>query len=279
MNKSLTIMLPLAFLVLSCGNMKKEADLIITHAKVYTVNESFATASAFAVGDGKILDVGETREITQRYKAPTTLDLEGKPVYPGFIDAHCHFYGYSMNLRQVDLVGTTSYGEIIDKLKEYERSHDAQWIVGRGWDQNDWKVKEFPTKERLDEAFPDKPVYLRRIDGHAALVNSVALKKAGIDGQTTVEGGHVMVEQGEPTGILVDNAAGLVSKLIPEPTRQEKIDALQTGAENCFEVGLTTVADAGLNHDEISLMDSLQQSGQLKMQTYAMLSPTEKNFR
>ena len=279
MNKSLTIMLPLAFLVLSCGNMKKEADLIITHAKVYTVNESFATASAFAVGDGKILDVGETREITQRYKAPTTLDLEGKPVYPGFIDAHCHFYGYSMNLRQVDLVGTTSYGEIIDKLKEYERSHDAQWVVGRGWDQNDWKVKEFPTKERLDEAFPDKPVYLRRIDGHAALVNSVALKKAGIDGQTTVEGGHVMVEQGEPTGILVDNAAGLVSKLIPEPTRQEKIDALQTGAENCFEVGLTTVADAGLNHDEISLMDSLQQSGQLKMQTYAMLSPTEKNFR
>jgi len=279
MKNSCWFILSLAFLVLSCGNMKKEADLIITHANVYTVNDTFATASAFAVGDGKILEVGKTEEITQRYKAPKTIDLEGKPVYPGFIDAHAHFYGYSMNLRQVDLVGTTSYGEIIEKLKEYDRSHDAEWIVGRGWDQNDWEEKAFPTKERLDQAFPNKPVYLRRIDGHAALVNSVALEKAGIDSRTNVEGGTVMIRDGQPTGILVDNAAGLVSKLIPEPTRQEKIASLQTGADNCFAAGLTSVVDAGLKYDEITLMDSLQQAGQLKMQIYAMLSPTEKNFR
>jgi predicted amidohydrolase YtcJ len=183
-----------------------------------------------------------------------------------------------MNQRQVDLVGTTSFSQIMDKLKAYNQKHQAEWIVGRGWDQNDWQVQEFPDRQKLDRVFPDKPVYLTRIDGHAALVNSVAMKKAGIDADTKVDGGKVEKEAGKPTGILIDNAMDLVSDIIPEPTREEKISVLQQGARNCFGVGLTSVADAGLGYDAITLMDSLQKAAQLKMQTYVMLSPTRQNY-
>ena len=268
----------LSLITISCGNMKKDADIIVKNAKVYTVDENFTIASAFAVKDGMILAVGTNEAIESNYSADQTLELEGKAVYPGFIDAHCHFYGYSMDLRQVDLVGTTSFQAILEKLKQYDQAHDAEWILGRGWDQNDWEDTEFPTKDKLDELFPDKPVYLTRIDGHAALVNSEALKRAGITTETEIEGGKVYTENSEPTGILVDNATGLVSKIIPEPTRQEKISALQQGAQNCFGVGLTSVVDAGLGYESIQLMDSLQQEGSLKMQTYVMLSPSERNY-
>jgi len=279
MKKYVSLTLLSLIFMLSCSQMKKQADLILTNGKVYKVDSSFTMASAIAVKDKKIAAVGSDRHILENYTAEQTIDLQGKPVYPGFIDAHCHFYGYSMNLRQVDLVGTGSFREILEALRQYERQHQSEWIIGRGWDQNDWPVKEFPTKEALDEAFPDKPVFLTRIDGHAALANSVALKKAGIDGTTTVEGGKVVKQAGEPTGILIDNATSRVSKLIPEPTHEEKISALQKGARQCFGVGLTSVVDAGLDHPSIQLMDSLQQAGKLRMQTYVMLSPTQKNFQ
>lgn len=264
--------------LISACSMKEQTDLILTNATVYTVNDNFQVAEALAVKDGKIEAVGSSEQITGQYQADRVIDLEGKPVYPGFIDPHCHFYGYSMNQRQVDLVGTTSFSQIMDKLKAYNQKHQAEWIVGRGWDQNDWQVQEFPDRQKLDRVFPDKPVYLTRIDGHAALVNSVAMKKAGIDADTKVDGGKVEKEAGKPTGILIDNAMDLVSDIIPEPTREEKISVLQQGARNCFGVGLTSVADAGLGYDAITLMDSLQKAGQLKMQTYVMLSPTRQNY-
>jgi len=269
----------LVLIMTSCTQMKKQADLILTNGKVYTVDSSFTMASAIAVRDKKIAAVGSDRQILEKYTADQTLNLQGHPVYPGFIDAHCHFYGYSMNLTQADLVGTGSFQEIMEILKRYNRQHDTEWIVGRGWDQNDWPEKEYPTKEALDKAFPDKPVFLTRIDGHAALANSVALAKAGIDGNTDIEGGKVLKENGKPTGVLIDNATQKVSALIPEPNREEKISALQKGAENCFGVGLTSVADAGLEHQPIELMDSLQQAEKLKMQTYVMLTPTKKNIQ
>ncbi|MEF8846430.1 MAG: amidohydrolase [Bacteroidales bacterium] len=278
MKNILIILSVLSLITFSCGNMKKDADLIVKNAKVYTVDDNFTVASAFAVKNGKILKVGATEEITRAYSGDKTLDLEDRPVYPGFIDAHCHFYGYSMDLRQVDLVGTSSFEAILEKLKQYDQTHDAEWILGRGWDQNDWEDTKFPTKEKLDKLFPDKPVFLNRIDGHAALVNSEALERAGITAETDVEGGKVYVENGKPTGILVDNATSLVSKIIPEPDRQEKISALKKGAQNCFGVGLTSVVDAGLGYESIHLMDSLQQAGKLKMQTYVMLSPSENNY-
>ncbi len=277
--KRLLLIVPLILVMISCANLKKEkADAIIKNATIYTVNDNFTKAEALAVKDGKFLAVGNKRTILKKYTSDQIIDLEGKYIYPGFIDPHCHFYGYCMNLRQVDLVGTQSVQEIIEKLKAYNEKHNPEWILGRGWDQNDWENKDFPHKKQLDAAFPDKPVFLKRIDGHAAYVNSAALKIANISTDQKVEGGKVITKNGKPTGVLVDNAIGLVSEHVPSPTHKEKINALLKGQENCFEVGLTMVADAGLGYDPVHLMDSLQKEGELKMNTYAMLTPTQENI-
>ena len=210
-------------LFLMCSTMschqKETADLILTGGTIYTVDEAFSTAEAVAVKDHRILETGETGKILLRYRAPDVRDLEGAFVYPGWIDAHCHFFGYGMNLNAVDLAGTLSVEEIIRLLKTHREKHPGTWITGRGWDQNDWEVKEFPGKAMLDAHFPDTPVLLRRVDGHAAWVNSRVLELAGITAASRVEGGTVMVRDGEPTGILIDNAIGLAGSLVPEPSR------------------------------------------------------------
>ncbi len=277
--KSFQFIIPLLLILSACTGLKKEkADILVHNANIYTVHADNPSASAMVIRDGKFLEAGEYENLTQKYYAEKTIDLKDKFVYPGFIDAHCHFYGYCMNLRQVDLVGTQSFEEIIERLTTYNEENNPEWIVGRGWDQNDWEVKKFPSKEKLDETFPDKPVFLKRIDGHAAIANSKALNIAGVNKKTAIDGGKIITKNGEPTGVLIDNAAGLVSKHIPNPAREEKVNVLTEGADNCFGVGLTSVADAGLPYSSVQLMDSLQKAGDLKMQTYVMLSPTEKNF-
>ncbi len=175
---------------------KEKVDLIVHNAKVYTINESFEIEQAFAVKDGKFVAIGSNQDILRKYQSENIIDAEGKPLYPGFIDAHCHFYGYAMDLIQsVDLTGTDSFDEVVERVKKHHQKYPSDWIEGRGWDQNDWDVKEFPTNELLDQNFPNTPVYLTRIDGHAAIVNSEALKRAGINGQTKVNGGEVIVKK------------------------------------------------------------------------------------
>ena len=203
---------------------------------------------------------------------------EGAFVYPGWIDAHCHFFGYGMNLNQVDVAGTASVEEIIGALKEHHDRHPGSWITGRGWDQNDWEVKEFPHKSMLDKHFPDTPILLRRIDGHAAWANSKALELAGVDASTKVEGGSVMVKDGETTGILVDNAIGLVGRMAPEAGDGEIIAGLRQAQENCFAVGLTSVNDAGLSAHVVDLIHEQHEAGKLKIRINAWLSPSEENF-
>ena len=249
------------FLVACSGLKKEKVDLIVTNATIYTVDKNFRTTEALVVKNGKFEATGQTQSILDKYTADKVIDMKGKYIYPGFIDPHCHFYGYSMNLRQVNLVGTKSFDEIIQKLKDANQGSKAKWIIGRGWDQNDWQEKKYPSKTRLDKAFPETPVFLRRIDGHAAIVNSTALKIANIDASQEVRGGKILSENGEPTGVLIDNAITLVSRHIPEPTRKEKINNLKKGQQNCFNVGLTMVADAGLDYEPIHLMDSLQKEG------------------
>lgn len=162
----------LVFVVLSCNSPKMKVDMIVTNARVYTVNDSFAVAESFAVQDGKFLAVGTNEEITTEYVSDQTIDCGGKPVYPGFIDAHCHFYGYGMNLMQyADLTGLEDQESIYKKLQEHNERVGGEWLLGRGWDQNLWPEKEFPDNQRLNELFPDVPVYLIRIDGHAAWCN------------------------------------------------------------------------------------------------------------
>lgn len=263
----------------ACSPMEK-ADMIIKNAKIYTVNNNFSLADAMAVYEGKIIAVGSESEILNRFESENVIDLDGKAVYPGFIDAHCHFYGYGLGLLQrADLTSTNSFDEIIEIVKKHHENYTSFWIEGRGWDQNDWEIKTFPDKEKLDKLFPDNPVLLTRIDGHAAIANSKALEISGIDKNTRIEGGTIILKNGEPTGVLIDNAIELVSNKIPEPDDLQISKALLAAQKNCFEVGLSGVHDAGLDTRVVKIIDSLQQSGQLKMKIYAMLSPTKENFQ
>lgn len=251
---------------------------MVIKLNVYTVDSVFSTASAFAIEDGRFVAIGNEEEIQNRYTSSRILDAEGKTIVPGFIDAHCHFYGLGMNRQIADLSGTSSFEEVIQRMVAFQKENKSVVLRGRGWDQNDWEVKLFPSKERLDQLFPDTPVVLERIDGHAYLVNQKALEMAGIDARTMVPGGFVELHNGEPTGILVDSPMGLVDKVMPVANREMQINALLDAQEVCFKYGLTTVNDAGLDRDVIELIDSLQQVGLLDMRVYAMVSATSNNL-
>lgn len=261
----------------SCS--RSPVDLIVVNARIYTMDEAFSTAESFSVRHGKIVATGTTRDITSRFTSDHVIDLQGLYVYPGFNDAHAHFFGYGMNLLQrANLAGTKSQEEIYEILLKYHSHFGGDWVLGRGWDQNNWPVKAFPDKNRLDELFPDVAVFLIRVDGHAAWCNSKALELAGITANTSVIGGEVVIKDGKPTGILIDNAMGLVSIHIPEPGPEMKAKALRAAQENCFAAGLTSVTDCGVPKEVVLMMDSLHRSGELKMRINAMLDPTEENF-
>ncbi|HAT64651.1 MAG TPA: amidohydrolase [Flavobacteriaceae bacterium] len=262
----------------SCNSEKPLADLIVTNAKIYTVNEGFETAEAFAIKDGKILEVGTSESILGKYKATETLDVDGKTVLPGLIDAHAHLYNFGLGLQNVDLVGTTSKEETLQKIVDVQKDKNSTFIFGRGWDQNDWPIKEFPTKKELDSLFPDTPVALSRIDGHALWVNTKTLEMAGITSATKMEGGEVVLENGEPSGIIVDSPMKLVFDIMPVPSREVSTVALKDAEKACVSLGLTTVNDAGLDRDIIELIESLQQTGDMKLRVYAMVSNGEENL-
>ena len=259
-----------------CHAQKLSADLLVYNAHIYTVDEHFLVKEAMAIRDGKILATGSTAELQNLYLSKKKLDANGKFIYPGFIDAHAHFLEYGLGLQSVDLTGTSSWEAVIVKLRQYSLTHKTGWIIGKGWDQNDWKLKNFPNCQQLDQFFPDRPVFLARVDGHAAIVNSIAMK--GIQPGTKLIGGEVETKDGKLTGILIDNAVGLVSKQIPAPNWQQKKDALLQAQANCFAVGLTTIDDCGLQYEDVKLIEGLQQSGELKMRLYVMLSDNEANF-
>ncbi len=263
--------------IISC-NTREKVDLVVYNATVYTVDSAFSTATAIAVKDGKIVATGTNETIEQQYEATAKNDAKGAFIYPGLIDAHAHFYRYGLGLRTANLTGTTSWQEILDKLKAFAAANPEGWLIGRGWDQNDWAVKDFPVNDQLNVLFPNRPVILSRIDGHAAIANQKALDMAGVKPGMQLTGGTVETKNGKLTGILVDNAEGLVFKIIPAPTPAQMKAALLAAQENCFAVGLTTVDDCGLDHQEVSFIDSIQQSGDLKMRMYAMLSDAPENY-
>jgi predicted amidohydrolase YtcJ len=266
-------------MIMSSCHTKKPADLIVTNATVYTVDETFSKVESFAVSDGKIVATGSTEEILAAYTPENILDAAGKFVYPGFNDAHAHFNGYGENLMQyADLRGTSGPEEIYEIILSHHEKFGGEWVLGRSWDQNDWQVAEFPDKTKLDELFPETPVYLVRIDGHAGWCNSKALEMAGITAETKVTGGLVETKNGQPTGILIDNAMGLVSRLIPEITTEQQELGLLEAQKNCFAAGLTSVTDAGLDKSTVLLIEEMQKSGELKMRINAMLNPSDENM-
>ncbi|MCA8829615.1 amidohydrolase [Hymenobacter pini] len=258
---------------------RQPADVVVYNATVYTVDSAFSTAQAFAVKDGRFVAVGTAEDIRARYQAKQEVDAQGQFIYPGFYDAHCHFYRYALGLRDADLVGTTSWAQVVQKLQQQRQQYpQATWLTGRGWDQNDWANKQFPTKDTLDVLFPNTPVFIIRVDGHAALVNQKALDLAGVTARTPISGGTITKDEtGKLTGLLVDNAVRLVAGKIPEPTATEAETALLEAQKRCVAVGLTSLADAGLEKGNIDRMAALQDAGKLKLRLYAMLAPTKEN--
>jgi predicted amidohydrolase YtcJ len=269
----------ISILILTSCSTKTEVDLLVTNANIYTVDEDFSKVQAFAVSEGKIIETGTSADLEAKYESQELIDAKGKTILPGLIDAHAHLYNLGLKLSRVDLDGTTSYTDVISRLQDFQaKNPDANYIIGRGWDQNDWENKEFPTKDTLDLLFPDIPVALTRIDGHAMLVNQKALDKAGIDETTEIFGGEIQKVNGELTGILVDNPMAKIKATFPEINREAQTKALQSAEEIALSFGLTSLVDAGLNSDVIHLIDDLHKQEDLKLRIYAMLSNNEANI-
>ncbi|MEI6683618.1 MAG: amidohydrolase [Bacteroidota bacterium] len=266
------------FFFSGCIHMKEKADLIITNGTIYTADSTNSHCSSMAVRDGKILETGASDKILHRYRASETIDLEGKALFPGFIDAHCHFFGYAEGLLYIDLDGAASFAEVLNRLKVQAAPGAQGWIVGRGWDQNLWDTREFPDNEQLNKLFSAVPVMLIRVDGHVVLANQEALNRAGIGLNNKFGQGQVGVKTGRLTGILSETAADAMRASVPRPAGKELVSLLKKAQERCFAVGLTCVSDAGLDFSQVMAIDSLQKSGILKMQVYAMLTPNPENI-
>ena len=269
-----------AFLLVGCHWAKEPVDLVVRNAHIVCLDGGGTLAQAMAIDEGQIVALGKEHEILNAYRGERVEDVQGATVYPGLIDAHSHLLGYALNLAHTDLVGTTSWEEVVSKLQEQHTTSTTPWVRGRGWDQNDWSVPDFPDREALDELFPNRPVALQRIDGHAVMANRHALELTRLWESTSLPGGEILRRpDGTPTGVLIDGAADSLLARIPEPSATDKTQALRIAAENLVACGLTTVTDAGLDVDDIALLDSLHQTGDLKLRVVAMANPTEPNFQ
>ena len=278
MRKNIFYILLFTVLINNIGCTKKDADLVVINAKIYTADDNNSIAKSIAINKGKILEVSD-KNLNDKYNTNEILDAKDKAMLPGLIDSHCHFYNLGLDQQVVDLRGTNSFDEIIDRLKIYDLKNDSDVILGRGWDQNDWETKKFPINTLLNENFSNKLVVLERIDGHAYIVNDNALNLAGIDENTLVKGGLVLLKDNKPTGVLIDAPMSMVDQVLPEKTIDEKVKALKKAEEISFSYGLTTVDDAGLNSRIINIIDSLHKINELKIKIYAMVSVSKKNIQ
>lgn len=278
--KTNLIFLSIIGFFLSCTT-NKQIDLIVYNAKVYTVDSAFTTVEAFAVNNGVIVELGDSQDLLNKYDAKEKIDVNGKFIYPGFYDAHAHFFMLAEAMDEVNLVGSKSFDEVLERLKNYAAENpDKKWIVGNGWDQNLWPEQKFPNKDSLDKYFPEIPIYLTRVDYHAALVNSKALSKAQLDSSYFVEGGVISVnEQGIPDGILIDNAMQLVKNHIPKEQNSALLKILRRAQDSLLAVGLTSIVDAGLTKDQIESLKIFYNEDSLAIRDYAMVAATNESIK
>lgn len=281
-----TVMVTVATTFAGCQTNKEAADLMLFNGLIYTVDEEFSTVGCMVITDGKVVATGDHAILSKRYRAVEVIDLEGAAVYPGFYDPHCHFYHYGAGLAtRADLTTAGSYQEVIQIMQQFAADHPEGWLAGRGWDQNRWPVQEFPDNTELNELWPDRPVVLIRVDGHAVIANDMALKMCGLSATSRIEGGEIHLRNGKPTGVLIDKAADIVKdRFLAETTAGSEgeevlIKGILLGQENCFKVGLTSVGDAGLKFNELQLLERLQEQGLLKMSVYAMLDYSPENIQ
>jgi predicted amidohydrolase YtcJ len=286
-------------------NAQNQTDTIIYKAeKIYTADTGFSVATSMVVSNGVILYIGSDKTADSLYPKARFINYGSNIIYPGFIDAHCHFLAYTKGLSQADLVGTKSEQEVIKRLKNYVKKNKARfrttdanpkpWIVGRGWDQNDWENKEFPNMDALNKAFPNLPVCLSRIDGHAVWINQAAIKLLKLNTDTILEGGEFIMNKpvgtadlinsakspnpGTFTGICIDNAAEIVKNQIPDVPYSVWQPYLKTGLKNCHSQGLTQLVEAGIKVEDINMIQDLQSKKELSMRIYAMLACSEENL-
>jgi len=260
----------------SCHDMKRKTDLIIYNARIFTNDHIDTTVDCIAIKKGIIYLVGKDAEIRSRYWAKEYINAKKSVVYPGFIDAHSHFTGYAKFLRYANLTNAASFEEVIDILVDFRKTHPDGWLVGRGWDQNKWDVKQFPDNKKLNELFPTTPVVITRVDGHALLANNAAIKAAGIN--LNDESSQIHKINGVSTGIFLETIADKIRESIPEPSEAEMKILLNTAANLCYAAGLTAVTDAGINKNEVLRLNEMQQNGKLAMHIDVWLNPNEENI-
>ncbi len=272
MTRSLIALL-LVLATSGCAYKNKEADLVVHNARIITLDSANSVQQAMAIKDGRIVELGPEQAILNRYRAKETYDAGGQTVYPGFIDGHCHFFGYGLNKQKVDLAGARSWSEVLQRTVAFAKAHpEKEWILGRGWDQNLWADHDTPSNDSLNLLFPDRPVLLQRIDGHAAVANAVALTRTGLHAGSRIAGGILEVRNGRPTGLLVDNAVDVFQRIFDEADEATKRKALLDAQRDCFAAGLTMVCDAGLDTGTIALIRTMQREGALKIRVYAMVA-------
>ena len=287
--RNLGVVLTVALIQWACAastptfHPEKKEIVIVYGGTIHTFDPKRPTVEAFRVVNGRIEALGTKVEITgqTREKDVLWLDLKGSSVVPGLTDAHMHLFGLGKARFYLNLMGTQSISEIRSKVELATKNRPAgEWILGRGWDQNDWgNSGAFPNAEDLDSISPEHPVVLTRVDGHAIWVNTKALQAAGITKETPdIEGGTILRSNGQPMGVFVDNAMLLIRKHIPAMTTEQQKEAVLLAQDKCLQSGLTAVHDMGIGPEQLDILSELESKGQLKLRVYAMLNGSLKNL-
>ncbi len=269
------VFLTFLFLLNSCMKGQK-VDLIVHNAKIHVMNDAGSVYDAMAIRDGKIIEVGPERQILNKYRCDEEIDALGKDVYPGLTDAHGHLLMYANQKLGVDLSGAKSMDEVIYRCEKYYAKSSNKFIIGGGWDESLWSNDSVPNNKRLSEVFKNIPVCLYRVDGHAALANQFLIQKAKVS-EGKIDGGEVKIENGAPSGLLVDNAINLVSKHLPAYPLNQVKDAILEIQDELLQYGITGTHEAGIDFKHIQLFKSLVSSGKYNLELYAMLMNSPEN--
>ncbi|USD23125.1 amidohydrolase [Microbulbifer variabilis] len=271
----------LAATLLAATSFSSQAVTLIHNFSGYqTTDKALIQFNAMAFDQGKVLDTGNFTELDEKYSDAERIDAKGKTLLPGLIDAHGHMLGLGQLNELLDLRDHSLEDSLAAIKHQAERLEPGQWLLGRGWNQVTWPGKQFPSREQLDALEIDHPIWLRRVDGHAGWANSKALHLAGIDKSTQApEGGEILRDsEGEPTGILIDNAMSLLQQAVPSPTLAQEKKSLQNAFTTALSLGLTSVHDAGINEQTLTAYRELAKENAIPMRVYPMLSVDSHNY-
>jgi predicted amidohydrolase YtcJ len=274
---ALNIPAVLLMLLLATPAFAQHEAFVVHNAVVYTADPELPRAEAFAIADGRIVMVGDAATVLAAHPTLHRIDAGGRAVIPGLIDAHAHLMGLGLSMMNADLAGARSVEEIIARLRSHEATlPEGAWLLGRGWDQNLWPTREFPTRQDLDAAFPDRPVWLTRVDGHAAWGNTAALRTAGrnlLDAHVAdPEGGRILREDdGSPTGVFIDTAMRFVGQAVPQVSPDDRRRALRLAIGETSRFGLTGIHDAGIDLETIALYRRAIDEDDFNLRVYGMI--------